>query len=163
MPAPKPKPAVRAVVASEKTPTRKAPGRAGGLKLVASDPAAQLAQWVDELGALEAELVEVRPRLRRVDVLRDLIRARYAAEPASTAHETRGAAFLATLGPCAYESTIDYEAVVKAIGLKAYAAIARPTLKTLAETLAPDVLARVVSYAYSGARPLKTFPLADKA
>jgi hypothetical protein len=163
MPAPKPKPAARAVATTAlAAPARKAAGRAGALKLVASDPALLLAQWVDELGRLEQELVEVRPRLRRVEVLRDLIRARYAAEPAATAHETRGAQFLATLGPCAFQSTIDYDGVLKALGLKAYAAIARPTLKTLSETLAPEVLARVVSYTYSGARPLKTFPLADK-
>jgi hypothetical protein len=161
---PVPKPAGRARSLSTPAFTaRKPAARATALALVPSDPAALLAQWVDELGRLEAELVEVRPRLRRVEVLRDLIRERYAREPPATAHETRGAAFLATLGPCAFQSSIDYEAAQKALGLKAYAAIARPTLKALEETLAPDVLARVVSYGYTGARPLKTFPLGDKA
>jgi hypothetical protein len=158
-----PKPAGRARSISTPTSARKPAGRAAALALVPSDPAALLAQWVDELGRLEAELVEVRPRLRRVEVLRDLIRERFATEPPATAHETRGAAFLATLGPCAFQSSIDYDAAQKALGLKAYAAIARPTLKALEETLAPDVYARVVSYGYTGARPLKTFPLGDKA
>ena len=45
------------------------------------------------------------------------------------------------------------------MGLKAYAAIARPTLKDLEETLPPEVLARVVTYDYIGARPVKTFPI----
>jgi hypothetical protein len=152
------KPAARATAAPERKPA----ARASALRLVPSDPAALLAAWVDELGRLEAELVEVRPKLRRVEVLRELIRERYAETPPATAHETRGAEYLATLGPCAYQSTIDYAAVAKALGLKAYAAIARPTLKALEETLAPDVLARVVSYGYTGARPLKTFPLGEK-
>jgi hypothetical protein len=157
-----PKPAGRA--RSLSTPAfaaRKPAGRE--LKIVPNDPSELLRQWVDELGRLEQELVEVRPRLRRVEVLRDLIRERFAGTPPATAHETRGAAFLATLGPCAFQSSIDYDAAQKALGLKAYAAIARPTLKALEETLAPDVLARVVSYGYTGARPLKTFPLGDKA
>jgi hypothetical protein len=155
-------PARKPAASAVREPARKPAGRATALALVPSDPNALLAAWVDELGRLEQDLVEVRPRLRRVEVLRDLIRERYAASPPATAHETRGAAFLATLGPCAFQSSIDYEAAQKALGLKAYAAIARPTLKALEETLAPDVLARVVSYGYTGARPLKTFPLGEK-
>jgi hypothetical protein len=156
-------PARKPAASQTREPARKPAARASALRLVPSDPAAILAQWVDELGRLEAEMVEVRPKLRRVEVLRELIRERYAETPPATAHETRGAEYLATLGPRAFQAAIDYDAAQKALGLKAYAAIARPTLKALEETLAPDVLARVVSYGYTGARPLKTFPLGDKA
>jgi hypothetical protein len=127
------------------------------LAVVERDPAVLLAQHVDELGFLEAELVEARVKLRRAETLRELIRKHYEKQPAAKAFETRGARFIATLGPRAWQSSVDYEAVQKAIGLKAYAEIAKPTLKALEETLAPDVLAKVVTHGFTGARPLKTF------
>jgi hypothetical protein len=146
------------------TPPKKAPRSASApaLAIVSRDPAVLLAQAVDELGSLEAELTPIRIKLRRVETLRELIRKHYEAEPAAAGFETRGARYLATLGPCAWQSTVDYDAVQRAIGLKAYASLARPTLKALEETLAPDVLARVVTWDYKGARPLKTFALAEK-
>ncbi|HEV8500448.1 MAG TPA: hypothetical protein VGR63_02640 [Casimicrobiaceae bacterium] len=136
-----------------------APKRAPRLAVVERDPAVLLAQHVDELGALEAELVEARAKIRRAETLRELIRRHYEKEPAAKAFEARGARFFATLGPRAWHSSVDYEAVIKALGLRAYAEIARPTLKILEETLAPDVLARVVKQDYTGARPLKTFEI----
>jgi hypothetical protein len=132
------------------------------LAIVPADPAALLRQHVDELGALEAELVEVRPKLRRVEVLHDLIRKQFEKKSAKGAFEARGERYLATLGACAYRSTVDYPAVQKHMGLARYAAIARPTLKDLEETLPPEVLARVVTYDYIGARPVKTFELSPK-
>jgi hypothetical protein len=144
------------------SPPPKKPPRSAALAIVSRDPAVLLAQHVDELGELEAELVPIRTKLRRVETLRELIRKHYEAEPAASGFETRGARYLATLGPCAWQSTVDYDAVRRAMGLKAYADLARPTLKALEETLAPDVLARVVTWDYKGARPLKTFALADR-
>jgi pantoate kinase len=133
--------------------------KAAALSVVETDPAALLARYIDELGQLEAELVQARAKLRRVETLRELIRRQFEKKPAAKSFEARGTQFFATLGACAWQSEVDYEAVQKAIGLKAYAAIARPTLKALEETLPPDVLARVVTYGYRGARPLKTFEI----
>ena len=130
------------------------------LRIVPSDPAEQLRQYVDELGALEKELVEIRPKLRRVEVLHGLIRDRFRSHAATEAVEARGVRYGVTLGPCAFRSTVDYDAVRKAMGLAAYAEIAQPTLKALEATLAPDVVARVVTYDYTGARPVKTFEIA---
>lgn len=132
---------------------------APALAIVPRDPGTLLAQHVDELGSLEAELSAMRVKLRRVETLRELIRKHYEEEPAAQGFETRGERFFATLGPRAWQSTVDYDAVRRAMGLKAYAELARPTLKALEETLAPDVLARVVTWDYQGARPLKTFAL----
>ena len=141
-------------------PSRPASSRPA-LRIVPSDPAALLRQHVDELGALEAELVEVRPKLRRVEVLHELIRKEFAKKSCKVGFEARGDRYLATLGACAYRSTVDYPAVQKHMGLKAYAAIARPTLKDLEDQLPPEVLARVVKYDYTGARPIKTFEIAE--
>lgn len=140
-------------------PAKRAPRLAPRIAIVERDPAVLLAQHVDELGALEAELVEARAKMRRAETLRELIRKHYEAEPAEKAFEARGARFFATLGPRAWQSAIDYDEVRRAMGLKAYAEIAKPTLKALEETLAPDVLARVVTHGYTGARPLKTFEI----
>ena len=127
------------------------------LAVVPTDPAVLLAQHIDELGALESELAPIRVKLRRVETLRELIRRHFEKKPAAKSFEARGKKYFATLGACAWQSEVDYKAVQKALGLAGYAAIAKPTLKALEETLAPDVLARVVAYDYRGARPLKTF------
>jgi hypothetical protein len=147
-------------------PAKKPPARAPApakparrLAVVPTDPRALLAQQVDELGRLEKEMVTIRPKLVRIETLRGLIRKHYEDEPAAKAFETRGAEFLATLGPRAYERSIDCAQLAKEIGLKAYATIARPTLKVVEETCAPDVVARVIKQDYVGARPLKTFAL----
>jgi hypothetical protein len=140
---------------------RKPAGRAkSALRIVPADPAALLRQYVDELGALERELVEIRPKLRRVEVLHGLIRERFAQAAAASSFETRGERYGCTLGQCAYRSSVDYEGVRKHLGLRAYSEIATPTLKDLEATLPPDVLARVVQYDYTGARPIKTFEIA---
>jgi hypothetical protein len=144
--------------ASAKTAPARKPAQ---LAVVESRPEILLAQHVDELGFLEAELVPIRAKLRRVEVLRELIRRHYEKKPAAASFETRGAHFFATLGACAWQSAIDTEALIKAVGLRRYSELARPTLKALEETLAPDILQKVVSYSYAGARPLKTFAIGE--
>jgi hypothetical protein len=142
---------------------RKPPGRtklAARLSVVPRTPEELLAQQVDELGALEAEIVQVRPKLVRVKTLRRLIREHFEGRPPAEAFEARGARYLATIGPRAFERSIDHPKTVKALGLKAYAAIAQPTLAALADAVAPHVFAEIVTQDYTGARPLKTFDLA---
>jgi hypothetical protein len=136
-------------------------GRA--LKLVPADPAAQLAEAIDELGALEAEMILIRPKLTRIETLRALIRERFDDKPKEKTFEARGAHYTATLGPCAYQRSLDSQALVKAIGLKAYAAIARPTLKDVVAAVAPHIAAKCITQDYTGARPLRTFPIGNGA
>ena len=152
--------AAAAPVAANAIPKPPRRATSATLRIVPSDPAEQLRQYVDELGALEKELVEIRPKLRRVEVLHGLIRDRFRSHAATEAVEARGVRYGVTLGPRAFRSTVDYDAVRKAMGLEAYAKIAQPTLKALEATLAPDVVARVVTYDYTGARPVKTFEIA---
>jgi hypothetical protein len=131
----------------------------GRLKIVPADPAAQLAGYIDELGALEAEMIAVRPKLTRIETLRALIRERFDGKEKHKAFEARGAHYTATLGPCAYQRSLDAAALSRAIGLKAYAAIAKPTLKDAGDAVAPHILAKCVTQDYTGARPLKTFEI----
>ncbi len=143
-------------------PTKpKTAGRA--LKVVPRDRKAILAAAIDELGSLEKELIPWRAKLKRVEKLREAIRAHFADEPATRAIEARGAAYLATLGPRAFERRVDCKKLVQEIGLKAYAAIASPTLTAIEEALAPDIVARCVTQDYVGARPLKTFEISGGA
>ena len=180
MPAPARKPPARAVEPLPLRPPMKKPCRRANLRprkrrprrnrrarrsrWFPHDPAVLLAQHVDELGELEAELVPIRVKLRpRGNPARTDPASTTKRNPRRRGFEVRGARYRpATLGPRAWQSTVDYAAVQKALGLKAYADLARPTLKALEETLAPDVLARVVTWDYQGARPLKTFALAEK-
>ena len=132
---------------------------AGRLKLVPASPEAQLAEWIDELGQLEHEMIEVRPKLTRIETLRGLIRERFAGEAPHKTFEARGARYTATLGPRAYERTLDTAALMRAIGIRAYAAIAKPTLKAVCEAVPPHISAKCITQDYIGARPLKTFPI----
>jgi len=130
------------------------------LKLVPADPAAQLAEWIDELGSLESEMIAVRPKLTRIETLRALIRERFDDKPKEKTYTTRGALYTATLGPRAYQRSLDAAALLRAIGLKAYAAIAKPLLKDVCEAVEPRIAAKCITQDYTGARPLKTFPIA---
>jgi hypothetical protein len=155
------KPAARKPAARETAPAAAAKKPAArALKVVSRDPAAQLRAYCDELGALQAEAAEMRPKLQRIEVLKDLIRDRFEAEPAAKALEARGEHWGAALGPKAYRSQVDYVGLRKHMGVSAYAAIATPTLADLEKTLAPDVFAQFVKYDYTGARPVKTFAVA---
>lgn len=131
----------------------------GRLKLVPADPAAQLAEWVDELGSLESEMIAVRPKLARIETLRALVRERFDDHPKEKTYTTRGALYTATLGPRAFQRSLDAAALLRAIGLKAYAAIAKPLLKDVCETVEPRIAAKCITQDYTGARPLKTFPI----
>jgi hypothetical protein len=119
----------------------------------------ELASWIDELGQLESEISVFRPKLTRIATLRELIRERFDDRPKEKSFETRGARFGARLGPRAYQRALDAEALAKAIGLRAYAAIARPTLQDVTETVAPHIAAKCITQDYTGARPLETFPI----
>jgi hypothetical protein len=151
-----------------RTPARKPPAKktavrthASGpkpaLKIVPNDPAELLRQYCDELGSLEALAVEFRPKLKRIEVLKDLIRERFEKQGAEKTFEARGETYGAALGAKAYRSVVDYPGICSHMGLKAYAAISTPTLADLEATLPPNVFARFVRYAYTGARPVKTF------
>lgn len=152
-------PTARKPAASETAPAKSGARKpaARALRVVPSDPAAQLRALVDELGRLEAEAIEMRPKLKRIEVLKDLIRERFEREAAAKSFEARGTEYGAALGPKAYRSQVDYAGLRKHMGLASYAAIATPTLADLEKTLAPDVFARFVRYDYTGARPVKTF------
>lgn len=119
--------------------------------------AALITAQADELGALEKELAPVQLKLARVEALRKAIRAHFDASPPALSFEARGEHFVVMVGPRAVQRSINVAKLIKAIGLKLYAAIATVTLKNLEDNVACGVVAEVVSSAHTGARSLKTF------
>jgi hypothetical protein len=125
----------------------------------ATKPLNEIAAQVDELGSLEKELLPCRPKLARVEVLRKLIRTQYDALPADIVAQPRGARFFAVVGPRGFQSTINPAKLIKAIGLKLYASLAKVTLGTLEENVDVKIYAGVVTVDQTGPRSLNTFEL----
>ena len=119
--------------------------------------ASVIAEQCDELGALEKELLPLKPKFARIEMLRKAIRAHFDASPAAEAFEASGAKFLVLVGPRATERTINPAKLIKAIGAKVYATFATVTLKALEENVSCDIIAGVVTSAPTGSRTLKTF------
>jgi len=139
------------------------PARQAQSKAAAAEAASILAAQVDELGALEAELAPLKPRIARAEALRSALRARFEGSPADAACEARGRRFIAALGPKATERTVDVAALGKSIGLKALCTLAKVTLK--AATAYGEAFGHGVKIdsAPTGARPLKLFELGKAA
>jgi RNA polymerase sigma factor (sigma-70 family) len=118
---------------------------------------AALAAEIDELGSLEKEFAPLRAKLARIEFLRASIRARFDSAPAYEAKEAEGARYMVQIGRRGNVSTVNVAQLVKAIGAKAFHAIAGVSLKTLEANVAPNIVADVVSVAATGPRTIKTF------
>lgn len=116
-----------------------------------------LAAEVDELGALEKELLPFAEKIKRIDALRKRIRIEFDSVPAADAREVHGKRFFAVVGPRAFQRTIDMVELIKSIGLKVFSRLATMSLATLEDNVDPVVVSKVVSTAQTGTRPLKTF------
>lgn len=117
-------------------------------------PAALIAQQVDELGDITKTLSPMRPLIAREEALRKAIRGHFAMSPPALAFEAAGERYTVAVGPRALERSINYLMLVKRIGLKLYASIAKVTLKDLEANLPADVVSGVVSSANTGSRSL---------
>jgi hypothetical protein len=118
--------------------------------------ATQLAANVDELGALESEIAPYKQKALRVEALRKAIRAHFDTHAALLSFEAPGTLYTALLGPRASETWINPALLIKAIGAKAYSAIATVTLKVLERSVTADIAAGVTSKKASGSRTLIT-------
>jgi hypothetical protein len=119
--------------------------------------AAAIAAEIDELGAIRKILDPLKPKIDRSKVLSDAIRAHFDASPPLEPFTASGDRFSVLIGPRANERVIDYLKLVKAIGLKAFAAIARVSLTALEAGTSPAVVAGCVTSAATGARKLTIF------
>jgi hypothetical protein len=120
-------------------------------------PASLIAAQIDELGALEREIAPWRPKLDRAESLRKIIRAAYNDEDAGQTFEASGERFLVSIGPRATQRVVNIPALIKAIGLKAYAAIASVTLAVVEKNVPPGVADACIASAPTGPRSLKIF------
>jgi hypothetical protein len=119
--------------------------------------AARIAEIVDELGVVGRKLAPWRLAIAQETALRTHLRAEFDASPADLAFDAIGDHFTAQLGPKAIQRSINPAKLIKAIGLKLYASIARITLGDLEANVEPGVIAGVVTAANTGARSIKLF------
>ena len=111
---------------------------------------------VDELGALDAELKPMAPKIARRDALRKTLREAFTEKSAELEYSVSGARFEAKLGPKGWENTVNTVKLAKAIGAKAFLVIARVTLGSLA-TLTGGAPAGCVDSARSGPRSIAMY------
>ena len=118
---------------------------------------AVIAAQVDELGGIERELAPIRHKIAREEYLKKAIRATFEFSEADKPFEANGAKYTALLGPKALQRSLNPLKLIKAIGVKAYAAIAKVTLTDLENNVAAEIVAGVVTSANTGTRSLKIF------
>ena len=126
--------------------------------LVMNDPI--LSAQVDELGQLESELAPLKNKIARAEMLRKTIRQAFEQEDAAKPFEAKGKRFTILLGPKAVQRSIDFKKLIKAIGLKKYAAIATCTLSALEQHHA-ECVPDVVTSDNTGARSFRVFELGN--
>jgi hypothetical protein len=112
-----------------------------------------LAQIIDELGALEAEVAPLNPKLTRIKVLRDSIRERYAKQAADKDFVAEGTRYAVAIGACAWETEIDRNKLFKRIGKLAFLKWCGFTVKAL-KNFDPEVAELVITKAQTGTRSL---------
>jgi len=146
------------------TPVRQRKSKPGSITQPEAD--SLLARAVDELGALEAELAPLKPKLARAEALRKALRDRFEGEAPEKACEARGARFIAALGPKAIERTVDVADLTKRIGWKLVLPLAKVALNALTRLTDPPAVNAAnasITSAATGPRPLKLFELGKAA
>jgi hypothetical protein len=128
-----------------------------GTKTQTAKTDALVAANVDELGALERELMPYRAKLTRIDMLRAAIRTSYDNEDAAAGFEARGAKYVCMIGARAEKRVINVPALIKKVGLKFYSQLCAPTITALEAMCACDIVAAVVTSEQTGARSIRTF------
>jgi hypothetical protein len=122
----------------------------------AKPAASPFAAVADELGALEKEMAPFAQKLARIEELRKALRVGCTAKPTEP-WSVEGAHFVALLGACANQRTVNFPKLVKTIGAAVFSKFATCSLKTLEENVAPATVAAVVTSDATGSRSLKTF------
>lgn len=117
-------------------------------------PLSPHAPLVDELGALELELLPFRSKLKRADTLRAALREAYVDLAPEGQFRAAGLKYTALLGPKGNESIVDRAALYILVGGAKYVDLSSVSLRSL-EGLQT---ASVVSVAATGSRPLSVIP-----
>jgi hypothetical protein len=118
---------------------------------------------VDKLGALDAEIAELKTKESEASTLRSEMRSWCVLTPAGEEEIYGGARFTAVIGPQANERTIQsIEKVFTHVGQAPFLKSCSLTLKSLKEIVTPDDFELFTSQARTGTRPVKTFAKATK-
>jgi RNA polymerase sigma factor (sigma-70 family) len=124
----------------------------------------EIAQAVDELGALSVRIAELRRLQDRYDQLRRKVVGWYDGEPAGQSFALEGAHFAAEVSARAIERRIrSMLALYRAIGQRKFLAHCQFPLSALDEIMAPADQERFVVSAQTGPRRLKVFARLETA
>jgi ribosomal protein L19E len=120
-----------------------------------------LAEKIDRLGQLEAELAPWKAKIKQATDLRSEIRAAFEAseQDVEASGQLRGTAYFSLTGPRNFQTRIrSMRAVFKAVGQAKFLERCAYTLERLAED-APDQYSSLVVTERTGPRDVKTFAL----
>jgi hypothetical protein len=118
-----------------------------------------VADMVDELGDLELELADIKPKIQRAETLKRALRAPYDSEDPTLPFEIRGGRWAALLSAAGNESTVNTELLYKLVGSKAFVPVASVSIKALQDHFGADVVGAVVRTEQTGSRKLQLLPL----
>lgn len=122
-----------------------------------------LARMADELGDLEREIEDWKPKFGRVEVLRAALRAAFQKGDPGKRYEVSGERWTVLLGKAGNASVVHKSELLKLVGPSKFAEIASITLRALEEQCSKDVLGAVVSLEAVGPRVLTVVPRAEDA
>lgn len=117
----------------------------------------------DELGDLERDIEQYKPKAGRVEVLRAALRAAYSKADPGKRFEVAGERWKVLIGKAGNASVVDKRELLKLVGPSQFAEIAAITLKALEEHCSKDVLGAVVSLEAVGPRVLTVVPAEAEA
>lgn len=123
-------------------------------KRAKASPLSALSAQVDELGEIEARLAPHRADMARAEEIRRAIRRSYDDADAAATFEAQGAQYTALVGARGFQRAIDNAKLIKAVGQKAFAAIATVTLAAVDGLDLPGVAVACANRMQTGPRPL---------
>lgn len=126
--------------------------KAKPVKAPSVDPA--IAVIVDQIGDLERELSPFKSKITSLEAHRKALRALHDQCPPGDTITAAGARYVAILGPCSLQKTVDIPRLVSVIGAKRFQEIASVTIRRVEHALPANNLIEVIDLFPTGPRSL---------
>lgn len=111
-------------------------------------------QLIDEFGELDRLVNDFKPKAKRHEALKEIIRGWYCDQAAEQEFEPEGRLYRLQVSACENRSTVSPLKVYKDLGVKKLLQICEITLKAIKEAVGESAAAKYVTYAQTGSRKI---------